>query len=104
MSLNIIGVSWHVGSLCKDPTQFYRAFELAKYAFEIGLKYNLDFNIIDIGGGFISDRLLLEKTTNEITRALETFFNEYDYVKSEIESESESESEIESKKKHKKKN
>ena len=101
MSLNIIGVSWHVGSLCNDPTQFYKAFELAKYAFEVGLKYNLDFNVIDIGGGFISDRLLLEKTASEITKALETFFNDYDYTK-QIELESESDEEINDKKYKKK--
>lgn len=82
--LNIVGCSFHVGSLCSDATQFYKALQMCKVGFDTAKKYNLDFRIIDIGGGFISDRILLEKISEQILKGLKDFFNDYNYANDDM--------------------
>jgi len=52
LGLNIIGVSFHVGSGCIDATAYVDAVKLAKYIFTEALKIGYNFSILDIGGGF----------------------------------------------------
>lgn len=52
LSLNVIGVSFHVGSGCKNPQQFRRAILDSKKCFDIAESLGMKFKIVDIGGGF----------------------------------------------------
>ena len=52
LNLDIIGISFHVGSGCFDATAFADAVRLARDAFDIGAALGFDFNFLDIGGGF----------------------------------------------------
>ena len=52
LNVNVIGVSFHVGSGCRDPTAFPRAIESAKAVFKIAEKLGMHFYLLDIGGGF----------------------------------------------------
>jgi ornithine decarboxylase len=52
LSLNIIGVSFHVGSGCEDAQVYRTALEDCKKVFEIANQLNIQMNLIDIGGGF----------------------------------------------------
>ena len=52
MDLNVVGVSFHVGSGCMDANQYYKALELCKNVFNSAKNIGYNFNIIDIGGGF----------------------------------------------------
>jgi ornithine decarboxylase len=52
MGLNIIGISYHVGSGCYSANAFADAIYLARRAFDLGLKYGFDMKVLDIGGGF----------------------------------------------------
>lgn len=54
-SLNICGVSYHIGSNCKDIDTYKNAIIDARKAFDIGMKYGFHMNILDIGGGFACD-------------------------------------------------
>lgn len=51
-NLNVIGVSFHVGSGCLDPVAYYDAIKLAKSVFDLGASVGFAFNLLDIGGGF----------------------------------------------------
>ncbi len=77
MGLNVVGVSFHVGSNCKNPRQYYFAFEIAKYAFDIGKTKGYNFNVIDIGGGFsgTADENEMSKTSDEVYNGLRDFFD-----------------------------
>lgn len=77
MGLNVVGVSFHVGSNCKNPRQYYFAFEMAKYAFDTGKTKGYNFNVIDIGGGFsgTADENEMSKTSEEIYSGLKDFFD-----------------------------
>ncbi|OMJ73968.1 hypothetical protein SteCoe_27212 [Stentor coeruleus] len=84
LAMNVIGVSFNVGSNCRNPDVFYDALRNCKSIF-VYARDELDFNfsVIDIGGGFSSiDResptspLLFEATANTIKDALDEFFPE----------------------------
>jgi len=80
MNLSVIGVSFHVGSNCKNAHQYYNAIEMSKYAFDIAKTKGFDFNTIDVGGGFSGNNnekslLLLNQISDEIYKALKEFFN-----------------------------
>lgn len=55
LSLNVIGVSFHVGSGSHDPGAFVSSVDMAKRAFDIGHDLGFEFNILDVGGGFCHD-------------------------------------------------
>jgi ornithine decarboxylase len=55
LSLNVIGVSFHVGSGSRDPGAFVSSVDMAKRAFDIGRDLGFDFTILDVGGGFCHD-------------------------------------------------
>lgn len=82
MNLNIVGLCFHVGSGCKDPSQYYKALSLSKKIFDIGETYNFNMNYLDIGGGFpgLNDDEsinLLGSIKIEIDKGLIEFFNDY---------------------------
>lgn len=52
LNLNIIGVSFHVGSCCGDASSYADAIATARDVFDIAKTYGFEMNFIDIGGGF----------------------------------------------------
>jgi ornithine decarboxylase len=52
LSLNVTGVSFHVGSGCKNPEQFRKAIMDSKKCFDIAESLGMKFKVVDIGGGF----------------------------------------------------
>ena len=52
LSLNVTGVSFHVGSGCKNPEQFRRAILDSKKCFDLAEQIGMKFSVVDIGGGF----------------------------------------------------
>jgi ornithine decarboxylase len=52
LGLNLIGISFHVGSGCMSPVAFTEALRRVRTAFDLGEKYGFGFNFLDIGGGF----------------------------------------------------
>jgi ornithine decarboxylase len=55
LSLNICGVSFHVGSGCTDPNKFSIAIRDAASVLTLARELGFAANIIDIGGGFDDD-------------------------------------------------
>ena len=78
-NLNVIGISFHVGSSCTDPESYYKAIKRAYSAFLIGYKNGYEFKILDIGGGFpdiIDDKkLLFESISINVNKALNKYFS-----------------------------
>ncbi|WRT64089.1 uncharacterized protein IL334_001018 [Kwoniella shivajii] len=71
LDLSVIGVSFHVGSGCKDPMQFADAVWRARKVFDMGKQAGYDFDLLDIGGGFESE------TFQEMTQVLSDSFDLY---------------------------
>ncbi|XP_069392337.1 ornithine decarboxylase-like [Paralichthys olivaceus] len=52
LGLNVIGVSFHVGSGCTDPKAYMQAIADAHCVFKIGDELGCNMDLLDIGGGF----------------------------------------------------
>jgi len=52
LELNLIGVSFHVGSGCSQSGMFQKAINNALYVFKLAYSFGYKLNILDIGGGF----------------------------------------------------
>ncbi|KAJ8333069.1 hypothetical protein SKAU_G00419650 [Synaphobranchus kaupii] len=75
LGLDIIGVSFHVGSGCTDPETYTQAISDARCVFDMGLGYNM--TLLDIGGGFPGSddtKLKFEEITAVINPALDKYF------------------------------
>lgn len=71
LSLKVVGVSFHVGSGCKNPVQFENAIKDAEKCFDIGHDLGFDFNLLDIGGGF--EDYSFEDSAEVIKNSLKNF-------------------------------
>ncbi|KYO32989.1 ornithine decarboxylase [Alligator mississippiensis] len=77
LNLNIIGVSFHVGSGCTDPETFVQAISDARCVFDMGAELGFSMYLLDIGGGFPGSedvKLKYEEITNVINPALDKYF------------------------------
>ena len=76
LSLNVVGISFHVGSGCKNVNQFESAIKDARTCFDIAEQCGFKFKILDIGGGFEDESF--EESAQVINKALETY--KFDHV------------------------
>uniref|UniRef100_A0A8C0GHU7 ornithine decarboxylase n=1 Tax=Chelonoidis abingdonii TaxID=106734 RepID=A0A8C0GHU7_CHEAB len=77
LDLDIIGVSFHVGSGCTDPETFVQAISDARCVFDMGTELGFSMHLLDIGGGFPGSedvKLKFEEITNVINPALDKYF------------------------------
>lgn len=84
LNLNVVGVSFHVGSNCKSLGYFENAIKESSEIFKLAYKlYNIKMNILDIGGGFpgtdnFDNAPTFEKLAVEINDALDKYFSDID--------------------------
>ena len=71
LGLNIIGVSFHVGSECESSSAYTDAIALAREVFNTARTYGFEMRLLDIGGGFPGhDSKELEDKFIEIAAAI----------------------------------
>jgi ornithine decarboxylase len=75
LNLNLVGVSFHVGSGCGDASAFVKAVKAAREVFNMGSKQGYKFNILDLGGGFPGTESVSPSFT-EIANAIRDLINE----------------------------
>ncbi|KAI0049432.1 ornithine decarboxylase [Auriscalpium vulgare] len=63
LGLDVVGISFHVGSGCYDSSAFADAVMRARAAFDMGAAAGYAFRLLDVGGGF-------EEATFEATAAI----------------------------------
>ncbi|XP_075717222.1 ornithine decarboxylase [Rhinoderma darwinii] len=77
LNVEIIGVSFHVGSGCTDPQTFVQAVSDARCVFDMGAEHGFNMHLLDIGGGFPGSedvKLKFEEVTSVINPALDKYF------------------------------
>lgn len=72
LGLNVIGVSFHVGSGCFDSSAFADAIRRSRAVFDMGREAGYEFSLLDIGGGF--EDATFDATALTISRAINTYF------------------------------
>jgi len=77
LGLNVIGVSFHVGSGCYDTSAFYYAVKSARNVFSEAESVGFNFTLLDIGGGFPGDNaaaISFEETADQLNKAFARYF------------------------------
>ncbi|XP_044187091.1 ornithine decarboxylase-like [Thunnus albacares] len=77
LDLEVIGVSFHVGSGCTDSLTFKQAITDARHVFDIASLLGFQMRLLDIGGGFsaIGDfQMKFQEFSEVINGALDKFF------------------------------
>lgn len=77
LGLDVVGVSFHVGSGCYDPDSFRDAVYRARRAFEIGKEHGYKFDLLDIGGGYAHDNF--ESIAAVLRLALDDYFPDSEF-------------------------
>ena len=72
LGLNVIGVSFHVGSGSYDPTAFIRSVEDARRVFDEAAEFGYDLKTLDVGGGYGPDSF--ESVASLLGPALDKYF------------------------------
>lgn len=66
-SLEVVGVSFHIGSGCQEPERFMDAISLAREAFDIAAKAGLPpLRLVDIGGGLPGHAVPHERSGSDL--------------------------------------
>ncbi|EHA56618.1 ornithine decarboxylase [Pyricularia oryzae 70-15] len=73
LGLNVVGVSFHVGSGASDPLAFLKAVRDANFVFEQAAAHGFDMKTLDVGGGFCSDDTF-EAMAGVLRDALDEYF------------------------------
>ncbi|KAH9948580.1 ornithine decarboxylase [Amylocystis lapponica] len=72
LHLDVIGVSFHVGSGCYDSSAFADAVMRARSAFDMGKEAGYEFSLLDVGGGFEDGTF--EATASILMDAINRYF------------------------------
>lgn len=72
LDLNVVGVSFHVGSGAEDPKAFCKAVQDARVVFDQAVEIGHEPHTLDVGGGFSEDRF--ERFAVILGQALDTYF------------------------------
>ncbi|XP_077970077.1 ornithine decarboxylase 1-like [Styela clava] len=75
--MKIIGISFHVGSGCLDANSYDETIKQARELFDYGKTFEMNFVILDIGGGFpglFGSALSIEKIASTVNASLEKYF------------------------------
>ena len=81
MELDIVGVSFHVGSRCEDENVYYSALQDCKKVYDMAKELKFHIDTIDIGGGFPGDddeKFL--KMASVINKGIDEIFREVDGI------------------------
>lgn len=73
LDLNVVGVSFHVGSGASDPSSFVKAVQDARLVFDQAAVLGYEMKTLDVGGGFTSDDLF-EDMAAVLSDALDEYF------------------------------
>lgn len=80
--LNVVGVSFHVGSNCEDIDTFYKAVEDCRKIFDTAKELGINMKLLDIGGGFPgTDDVTINffDIAKRLNEAFDVFFNKDEF-------------------------
>ncbi|KAK6188413.1 hypothetical protein SNE40_004590 [Patella caerulea] len=77
LGLNVIGVSFHVGSGAEEAEAFYAAVKEAYGVFQLGVEFGFNMTMLDVGGGFPGQKdtpVSFEEVAVVLNDALDEYF------------------------------
>lgn len=76
LEVNLIGVSFHVGSSSKDFAVFEGALGSVRRVIDVAADFGFDLKFVDIGGGFLGPVNLLDNYAKSINFGIEKHFSD----------------------------
>ena len=77
LSLNVVGVSFHIGSAATDPGLFVKAIRDSRAVIDLAMGLGFSPKIVDVGGGFSHESF--SQMAEPLYRALREYFPSGDY-------------------------
>ncbi|KAJ1918242.1 Ornithine decarboxylase [Mycoemilia scoparia] len=77
LGINVVGVSFHVGSGCLDENAFADAVSRARYVFDQGKALGFNFTLLDVGGGFPGNNEQSGVTFPKVAKVLNQALNQH---------------------------
>ncbi|XP_060602460.1 LOW QUALITY PROTEIN: ornithine decarboxylase-like [Ruditapes philippinarum] len=77
LNLNVVGVSFHVGSNCYDSRAFSAAIQQSRQVFDTGAGLGFNMTLLDIGGGFpgqLDTGSTFQQIADVVNSSLDTHF------------------------------
>lgn len=75
LQMNLIGISFHVGSFCDDHRIFQNALLMTRRLFDFASELGIEMRFVDIGGGFVgNDENLMDKYAWDINQGVDKYF------------------------------
>lgn len=85
LDLNVVGVSFHIGSRNSDIEAYTTGVKYAREIFDVAKGYDIDMNLLDIGGGFPGSQKLsflsFEDISRTVNSAIEKYFGDMENLK-----------------------
>lgn len=78
LELDVVGVSFHVGSGCYDPNSFRDAVYRARSVFDMATEYGYQFDLLDVGGGYDHDNF--EMIASVLRQSIDEHFADADFA------------------------
>uniref|UniRef100_A0A8C4QUD8 ornithine decarboxylase n=1 Tax=Eptatretus burgeri TaxID=7764 RepID=A0A8C4QUD8_EPTBU len=75
--LDVVGVSFHVGSGCTDANTYTQAIADARCVFDMAEEFGYHLSVLDIGGGFpgcLNSKITFEEIASVVNTGLEHYF------------------------------
>ena len=77
LNMNLIGISFHVGSGTHDYGIFERALKMVRQLFDVAAENGFKLDFVDIGGGIMGNDInLLDQYAEPINRGIEKYFSD----------------------------
>lgn len=75
LNMEVVGVSFHVGSGCGDAPVFRKAISTARDLFDYGATLGFNMHLLDLGGGYPGDKGTdISEIAQIVNRALDDYF------------------------------
>ncbi|XP_058129355.1 ornithine decarboxylase 1-like [Anopheles ziemanni] len=75
LRMNVVGISFHVGSDCEEHEVYYDAVKMARSLFDYAKTIGYELSLLDIGGGFPGDHNKpIDRYAQAVNRAIDHFF------------------------------
>ena len=78
LGIDLVGISFHVGSGCDEPEVFDRCITLGRQLFDVAARdYGFDMTLLDLGGGYPGNRgSSIQQIANIVNSSLQRHFPE----------------------------
>lgn len=88
LGLNVVGISFHIGSSCEDFEGYAKAIKVSRQLFDVATEMGFKIRLLDLGGGYPGETFQrIDEFSVVINRALDENFPIEDFPSLEIISE-----------------